>query len=226
MSKKYIPKHKIQTYIIDVLMRQKYARFRDMRPVKADTNLYSYHLKVLQQEGFVVKSDDGYTLGKNGLIYANRNNASKSVIGEVHPDVRILLVIQNSNGDILLQKRDRQPFIDSWVLPGGSVRDSDSTIAAAAKRIAGESLQLQSVAPRHAGDCYIRILDENQVMMSTLVHVFRFETNELVPDDLLSWARPHKLGQYDLAPAVEDIVTRTFFNDPYFFEEYTAELLS
>ena len=40
----------------------------------------------------------------------------------------------------------------------------------------------------------------------------------------LVWARPHRLAEYDLAPAVEQIVARTFFRDPFFFEEFVAEL--
>ena len=45
-------------------------------------------------------------------------------------------------------------------------------------------------------------------------------TDDITPHERLIWARPHKLAQYTLAPAVEQIVARAFFRDPYFFEEF------
>jgi len=37
------------------------------------------------------------------------------------------------------------------------------------------------------------------------------------------WARPHRLGDVTLAPAVEEIMARTFFKDDFFFEEFVVE---
>jgi len=223
MSKLYIPKHKIQLYVINVLTHQKYARFIDMRPQKADTNLYSYHLKVLLRERFVVKTDQGYTLDTQGLTYVDRANAE---LINVHalPKVITMCVVQNSNGDILLTRHKRQPFIDLWTLPYENVHIDDTTVEKAARRGVCENLGMKNVELRQAGDCYIRIVNDQQVIMSTLVHIFRFETDNIIPSEALVWARPHRLNQYELAPAMEEIVTRVFFNDPHFFEEYEIEL--
>ena len=62
------------------------------------------------------------------------------------------------------------------------------------------------------------------VIFVSLAHVFYGETDEVVAGRELVWARPHRLADYDLAPAVEQIVARTFFHDPFFFEEFVAEL--
>lgn len=216
--------HHIQKHIVSVLMHQKFARFRDMRPSNCDTNLYSYHLKALQRSDFVVKTDEGYSLGTKGLLYVDRVS-TKSMKVRTQPKIVTMLVIQDGDGNVLLYKRKRQPFTDLWTLPYGKLHIDDKTITEAAKREASEKLGLLNTNPRHAGDCYIRVADHSGVIMSTLVHVFRLETDDVKPSDTLAWARPHKLGQYELAPAVEHIVTRAFFNDPYFFEEYSAELL-
>ncbi len=214
--------HHIQKHIVGVLMHQKYARFRDMRPPNVDTNLYSYHLKLLQKNGFVDKTSEGYCLGVNGIIFADRVNV-KSLKIRTQPKIVTMLVIQNSNGDVLLFKRKRHPFVDTWTLPHGKLHIDDDSIEAAAKREVAEKLQLKEASPQHAGECYIRIRHEGEVIMSTLVHVFYFETDDIVETDTLKWARPHKLSQYELAPAVEQIVARTFFRDPYFFEEYVVD---
>src|SRR5690606_8960773 len=149
-------KHHIQKHILSVLMHQKHARFRDMRPPRTDTNLYSYHLKSMLKNGFVDKVDDGYTLGLAGIMYVDRVS-TQSVTVRRQPKIITMLVVQNSNGDVLLFKKARQPFIDLWNLPQGKLHIEDQTLIAAAKREISEKLGLAKADPEHAGDCYIRM---------------------------------------------------------------------
>jgi ADP-ribose pyrophosphatase YjhB (NUDIX family) len=215
--------HHIQKYILSILMYQREARFRDLRPPRTDTNLFSYHLKLLQKNNFVEKSDEGYRLSSKGLAYVDRVSSDKFVI-RTQPKIITMLVIQNSDGDILLQKRRKQPYTDTWTLPYGKIHIDDRTVADAARREADEKLDLKDQPVEHAGDCYIRVYDNDEIISSTLVHVFRFNCDYVVTNDWLMWVRPHKLAQYDLAPAVEEIAARTFFRDPHFFEEFTVSL--
>ena len=200
-------------------MHQRYARFRDMRPPKVDTNLYSYHLKLMLKKGLVEKTDQGYTLGLAGVLYIDRVS-TQTVSVRRQPKIITMLVVQNSDGDVLLYRKPRQPFIDLWNLPQGKIHIDDSSIDAAARREIGEKIGDLQVEPEHAGDCYIRMQRDGEVVMSTLAHVFRFQSDDITETEQLRWARPHKLAQYELAPAVEQIVARTFFRDQYFFEEY------
>jgi ADP-ribose pyrophosphatase YjhB (NUDIX family) len=217
--------HRIQKHVLNVLIHQKYARFRDMRAKNVDTNLYSYHLKLLQKRGFVVKSDKGYSLGINGLLYADRVS-KESVAIRRQPIIVTMMVIQNSNGDVLLLKRRHEPFLDRWTLPYAKLRIEDMSVTDAALRGLHSKLGLaHATGLQKAGDCYIRITSEDTVMVSTLAHVFYLETDEIALTPDLAWARPHKLADYELAPAVEQIITRTFFRDPYFFEEYSEKLV-
>jgi len=211
--------HHIQRHIISVLLYQRYARFRDMRPPSADTNLYSYHLKLLQKNGFVRKTDQGYTLGKNGVLYVDRVTTSTLKV-RTQPKIITMLVVQDGEGNLLLYRRERQPYSNQWTLPYGKLHISDESVLAAGKREAREKLGLHDAPVVHAGDCYIRVTDEGEVVMSTLAHIFRLESDDIQPDPRQMWVRPHKLSQYDLAPAVECIVARTFFRDPHFFEEF------
>ena len=211
--------HTIQKHIISVLMFQKVARFRDMRPAKVDTNLYSYHLKLLLKSSFVEKVEGGYRLGKNGVLYIDRVTTSTLKV-RTQPKIITMLLVQNSEGQILLYKRLRQPFSDQWTLPYGKLHIDDESLEAGAKREAFEKLGLVNQDVRHAGDCYIRINDDGSTVMTTLAHIFRFESDEIKPDPRQAWVKPHRLHEYDLAPAVEKIVARSFFNDPYFFEEF------
>lgn len=219
--------HHIQRHILGVLYHQKIARFRDLRPQNVDTNLYSYHLRSLIKQGMLRKVEGGYTLGDRGLAYIDRVS-SKSMLIRTQPKIVTMIVTQNSNGDVLLQRRTKQPHLDTWTLPYGKLHIEDYSILGAARREADEKLGLIEPSLIHAGDCYIRVYtgkgEDRQILSSTLVHVFYLETDDIVVSEKLQWARPHKLAEFDLAPAVEQIVARTFFRDPYFFEEYEADM--
>lgn len=214
--------HHIQRHIIGVLMYHKFARFKDMRPPNVDTNLYSYHLKLLQKRDFVMRTPEGYTLGKYGVLYVDRVTTSTLKI-RTQPKIIVMLVVQNSNGDLLLYRRERQPFTNQWTLPYGKLHIEDGSLEAAAQREALEKLRLKDQKPEHAGDCYIRVRDKDEIVMTTLAHVFRLEADDIELDERQEWVRPHKLSQYELAPAVESIVARTFFRDPHFFEEFEED---
>ena len=207
--------HKIQKYIIDLLRYTEIARFSELRPPRTDTNLFSYHLNVLIKLAMVVKVEGGYTLGTKGLGYVDRVTTQPKII--------TMLLIQNGEGDILLQRRTKQPYINTWTLPYGKLHSDDNSLKAAAQREAFEKLGLSDQAMTHAGDCYIRVTSGGDLISTTLAHIFKFNSDDIGTTDDLVWARPHKLSQYRLAPVVEQIMTRGFFNDPFFFEEFESE---
>ena len=213
--------HHIQKYIIDVLMYAQIARFRDLRPPKTDTNLFTYHLNSLVKTGMVTKVEGGYSLSLAGLSYVDRVSTEKKTI-RTQPKIITMLLIQNSDGDILLQRRSKQPFINAWTLPYGKLHIDDGSVTIAAKREADEKLGLTNQAMRHVGDCYIRVKMDGEILSTTLAHIFKFNNDSIKNSENLIWVRPHKLQQYALAPAVEEIMTRGFFNDPFFFEEFDA----
>lgn len=211
--------HHIQKHVLAYLMEHEYARFRDLRPPKTDTNLYSYHLKLLQKRQFVEKTEQGYTLGVKGALYVDRINAD-SVKLSPQPKVVTMAIIQNQNGDVLMYDKVRQPFIGRLTVPFGKVHNSDSSIRAAVEREVEEKVGDIAVEFAHVGDCYIRVRAGNEVILSTLAHVFYGETNDEEPRDHMKWVSPRALAGSNAAPAVEKVIARTFFHDPYFFEEY------
>jgi len=213
--------HHIQKFIIDVLMYKQIARFRDLRPPKTDTNLFSYHLNSLVKTGMVVKVAGGYSLSMAGLSYVDRVSSEKKII-RTQPKIITMLLIQNSDGDILLQRRNKQPYINAWTLPYGKLHIEDEAVMIAAKREADEKLGLKDQAMNHVGDCYIRVKMEGEILSTTLAHIFKFNRDDIQTSDDIIWVQPHKLHNYVLAPAVEAIVARGFFNDPFFFEEFEA----
>ena len=222
MSRNISVKHPTRQYIIEQLSQHDERRFTELRPPRVDTNSVAYHLGVLVDAGIVDQLEETYALGAAGVPYARELHARGSEAAPLRPGVEIWFVVQNSDGDILIQQRTEQPFIGTWSLPYGAVESSDVSLEAAASRIA-RKLFANSPQATHAGDCYVRVGAEGAPAVATLVHAFRFNSDNLVLAEGLRWARPHKVGYEKLTPGVEDVMARTFFLDPFFFEEFRAK---
>lgn len=214
--------HHVQKSIIDLLIHTEVARFRDLRPAGIDTNVFSYHINTLIKLGLVTKREEGYTLTAMGVSYVDRVGTEKSIIRR-QPDTISMLLIQNSNGDILLQRHHKQPYINAWTLPYGKILIDDTSLEEAAQREVHKKFGLIDQPLRHIGICYIRVHSGNDIVSTTTTHVFAFNSDAIETSDDVVWARPHKLGDFKLAPAVESIMTRGFFNDQFFFEEFDTD---
>lgn len=237
--------HHIQRGIVSVLTKQEFARFRDLKPTNVDTNLFSYHLKLLQKAGFIAKTEQGYTLAEKGLQYVDRANTAEMKLRS-QPKIITMLLIQDGYGKVLLQKRAKQPYINTWTLPYGKMHIDDESVLAAARRESQEKLGFDPHKMRHVGECYIvvgrsiKVATEApsagtftdgdtvpvhtkhmlQIESRTLAHIVRFETDAIAASDTLQWVEPLNLPKLKLAPAVEEIVSRSFFGDEFFFEEF------
>lgn len=222
MFEQVVITHHIQKHIITTLMYVETARFRDLKPPKVDTNLFTYHLKLMVRSGLIQKQNGGYGLTTIGMSYVDRVSTEKRIV-RTQPKIITMLVVQNSDGDILLQRRSKQPYINEWTLPYGKVHVDDMTVRDAAVRESVEKLGLKDAAIEHAGDCYIRVLAAEELLSTTLAHVFRLYDDTVNVSETLQWSQPHKITSLRLAPAVEEVMTRTFFKDPFYFEEFTVQ---
>lgn len=215
MIEQYTITHHIERSILSYLMTHEYARFRDMRPSNVDTNLFTYHLKLLVKSGFIAKTDQGYTLDSKGMVYVDRVSSDKMKL-RTQPKIITMLLVQDGYGNVLVQRRTKQPYINTWTLPYGKLHIDDDTVLTAAKRESSEKLNYTPESLRHVGDCYIvvgeparmvakriaagTLLDGDTIHLSsvevfrvetrTLVHVVRFETDKIVETDTLKWVKP------------------------------------
>jgi ADP-ribose pyrophosphatase YjhB (NUDIX family) len=237
-------KHHIERHVINYLMFHEYAKFSEMRPLRVDTNLFSYHLKLLIKDGYITKTDQGYTLSSKGLVYVDRVSSEKMKLRS-QPKIITMLLVQDGYGKVLLHRRAKQPYINTWTLPYGKMHIDDESVLSAARRESIEKLQFDPHKLRHVGDCYIVVDHEEKAPIDrpaipleegtsvsvaeatvtkidsrTLAHIVRFETDAIAATDDLQWVKPLDLAKQSLAPAVEQIVTRAFFGDEFFFEEF------
>lgn len=174
------------------------------------------------KNGLVQKDEAGYSLSTTGLAYVDRVSTTSHTVRS-QPKIVTMLLVQNSEGKVLVQRRSKQPYIDTWTLPYGKLHIEDTTLEIAAAREAHEKLDVESASMRHVGDSYIRVMVNGEILSTTLAHIFRFETDDIQETELLRWVEPLDLSKLTLAPAVEQIVTRAFFHDDFFFEQYEQE---
>lgn len=216
-------KHHIQRYIIKTLLTSETARFSEMKPSKTETNLYSYHLKILIKNGLVKKLDRCYSLSQKGLTYVDRINAQTGK-SRLQPKIIVMILVQDGYGNMIVQKRSKQPYINSWTLPYGKIHIEDESILACAKREALEKLNFTVDSTnklRHVGDCYLRVRSQDHHSISaTLAHIVRFETDAMDVSENIKWIEPLELARMKKAPCIEKIVARSFFGDEFFFEEF------
>ncbi|MCD8561854.1 hypothetical protein LRY29_02215 [Candidatus Saccharibacteria bacterium] len=203
MVKSRTARHELQQHIIAYLEGHGESRFRDLRTSEVDTNLLTYHLKVLCTDGLIVKTEIGYAL--SGVEAAGPDRGSLALAE---------FVVQNGDGDILLQQ---QPG-GRLGLPRAQVDLTRAPLHEGVRLAAGEVVGLGGVSIEHAGDAYVRTRREVR-----FVHVFRAYTDILEGRAGVGWYRPHKLGALQIVPGTEEVMARTFFKDPFFFEEFILD---
>ncbi len=124
--------HYIQQYILDKLVFSKFLRNRDMRPPRVESNLYQYHLKELQKDGYIKKIDGLYTLSKKGLKYAGSHSTTLKKPRQ-QPTVLAVTFIEDPSGNVLVRTKQRQPFIGMQSLFMGKMH-LDETVVDTARR--------------------------------------------------------------------------------------------
>lgn len=126
--------HWIQRHIVNLLMRHETLRFSDLRADGVESNLFQYHLRHVIRKKLVEKTDTGYQLAPKGLYYADRY--SSELKGErPQPKIITIAVVKNSQGQVLLQQKQRQPWLGDYHLPAGKIHTGEGTSSAATREL-------------------------------------------------------------------------------------------
>ena len=178
---------------------------------------------MLQNDGFVEKTDKGYWLTPKGLSYVDKVSLEKFE-PRVQPTLTNMLVIQNSKGQVLLISKSKQPFIDTWMLPYGKVHLDDESFFSAAVREADEKLNLTPDGLEHKGSCFIRAMVQGELISSLLANVFVAAVDDgLELSDNARWCGADELDTLKLAPATKEVFLKTISSKSLFFEQYDID---
>jgi 8-oxo-dGTP pyrophosphatase MutT (NUDIX family) len=129
-----IPEHHLQKKIYNRLVGAESLRYSQLRPEGVEANLFMYHLKELIRSGLVEKVDGGYSLTQQGRSTATRFSIREQGI-RIMPSTISVIVLRSKDGEWLLYRRRRQPYIGSLGFPSGKIHLGDSLENAAYREL-------------------------------------------------------------------------------------------
>lgn len=198
--------HFIQSYILDKLVYAHNLRNRDMRPPNIESNLYQYHLLQLQKEGYVQKLENGYALTGRGLAYADRHSTTLKKTRS-QPKLITVIFLSNSNNELLLVPKKRQPFMDTYNLPSGKIH-LDETISDAARRELKEKVDstCDSAELHHFGVAHYTIRQDNFVISDYIALLMKAQTNNIQIPEGAAFYKLDIINTLPLHPSVSELV--------------------
>lgn len=217
--------HHIQKYIMKSLTLSKWARFRDMRPPRVDSNLYNYHLKILLREKFIEKrADRGYRLSPMGLRHIDHVSMDSFEL-RWQPKLLTMLYLENEDGAVLMNQRIKQPFIESWTLLNGKVHYEDESLTKAAQReiraVVLEDITLDIVL---AGSVESRVYIEGDIVSHMLTYIYRgiLPKNTRLSNNM-HWIQKHEINDKKLSPVVQEICDELEQNSTLFYKKFDID---
>ena len=113
--------HWIQKEILKTLSTSESCRYSDLKPATVDGNLFMYHLKRLINDGYVKNQEKKYLLTSKGKSFIAGMSLSTGKTTKI-PRIFAMLYAKNKNGEVLLYKWSKQPYLDHTSLPFNRVR--------------------------------------------------------------------------------------------------------
>lgn len=124
--------HHIQKTLFKSLVEADSLRYSQLKPKGLEPNLFMYHLKELIKFGYVEKVSAGYSLTNKGKELATRFSVRETLIREM-PSTITVVKLRAEDGQTLLYRRQRQPYIGALGFPSGKIHLGE-TLKVAAER--------------------------------------------------------------------------------------------
>ncbi len=204
-----VPEHHIQRRIYNRLVGAESLRYSELRPDGLEANLFMYHLKELIKMGLVEKIDGGYSLTKSGRSTATRFSIKEQGI-RIMPSTLSILDIRSEDGQNLLYRRRRQPYIDKLGYPSGKIHLGDNLRTAAERELAEKtSYDLKEVKLTYRGVFNLVEYEGGELKNHIIGHVWSGIVNEKPlfnnhAGETL-WADWRDLNYTDFIPGYEEI---------------------
>lgn len=123
--------HFIQRRIITTLAKSAPLRFSQLMPPGMPNNTFSYHLKKLLEKEYIRLEADGYHATRKALKTVHFEQAQGA--RKIGPRTISMIYITNKKNQVLLVKRNNQPFKNLYGIPSGLIHHNE-TLQEAARR--------------------------------------------------------------------------------------------
>ncbi len=209
--------HELQKHILKTLMVSTKAKYSKLKPPGIEGNLFSYHLKILVEQGLIELKTGHYYLTAKGKQHVDRISFT-TLHTRVQPKIVTLIVLKEKN-KYLLYERKRMPFIDHVGFPYGKIHLEERILEAADRELL-EKTGLRANL-KHRGDVYLTVHDETELISHMLCHVF---SGSKITGDLKGecfWSPIESIPKSKLIPGVAQIEKLLKENKSnFFFAEY------
>lgn len=137
------------------------------KALKIRSNMVSYHLEKMQQEGLLEKKGEYYCLTKKAERYLP---IIPHVIGQELSPLPVILAAVMHKDRILMIKRSKRPYQNYWCLIGGKMQIEES-FREAAERVVKEKTGLDAEFGRIASVLYERV-ESDDIVKHGFIHFF------------------------------------------------------
>ena len=215
--------HPYESHILKKMLLGDVLRYRDLKPINAEGNLFVYHLKNLIKGGFIEKKIGGYKLTAIGLRYVDKISLSRFK-QRSQPKIITIIIGKNSKREYLLYINKRQPFYDLIGFPYGKIHFGENLIEAANRELKEKSGLSASL--KHKGDIYLKIYKDGELISHMLCHIFsaiNFSGNLINESEtgICRWRNIKNIEQKKFIPGFFEIAKLTEKSKGYFFTELT-----
>ncbi len=131
--------HKIKESILKKLMYAQQLSFNELWDKKGESNVFAYHLKILEEDGFVKKDGNKYSLTLEGKKYVLYVGGDSGKITKPPLSSVAIIVYNKETDEVLMQKRTKEPFFNIWTQPAGKLEHDQYILECAEKELLSET---------------------------------------------------------------------------------------
>ncbi|MBI2356465.1 NUDIX domain-containing protein [Candidatus Dojkabacteria bacterium] len=161
----------VQIDILTRLIRNKRLKYSELKDEKVENDLFNYHLQHLVKKGLILKEESSYELSVKG----KKVIANMDVLGNIRDLFRVsvaLIVTRDNSGvfEILLQKRNRQPYLGDITSIAGKVLIGEKYEESAKRKLfeeAGLSGDFNLLGVKRA----MRYNEKDEILEDILFHI-------------------------------------------------------
>ena len=159
--------HQIQMLILKELLFNPTARFSELNIKGLSNDHFSYHVNTLIEQGYVRKTDRGYSLTNQGKEFANRMDTDQVQI-EKQPKVAVMVIpVKYIKGrkHILIQERTKEPYYGYQGFMTGKIRFGEKIKEAAKRELKEETgLDCQDFVIKTIFHDHVIMTDDGKLM--------------------------------------------------------------
>ena len=196
--------HHIRKSILDKLATAQSMRYAELKPPNLDGNVFTYHLKGLISEKFVLKNDFGeYSLTQAGKDYIVHRYEESALSAH-----SIFLIVLQNESNYLLRRRKVQPLIEYAGFMHGEPKAGENVLVSAKKRLCAKT-GIENVKLSIAGSALISqyINSELQSFSSAIIIYGKTNKNIKIESDSTGINFWSSLGSTEkLLPSCNDII--------------------